>query len=218
MKQSIINTLLTIVLVFFFQCLSAQFISSEKIKEDVMKFLTDTTSSDYLVKLKSNFEKDESTLTEMQYYLLYYGQGAKPDKLYPNLGLNPERMKLDILITKKKYKKAILLGENLIKINPIDITTIIDLATSIVMMNGDKNNIYYKRMKNFVTAILETGDGKTPETAIKIADVEDDEAIIGFTGFQGISKQEKYIGKKHFSVWTNSFGDKFYFEYVLIFM
>jgi hypothetical protein len=89
---------------------------------------------------------------------------------------------------------------------------------SIDMNRGDKNNKYYKRMRNLIAAIMKTGDGKSAETAIKIADIEDDTAMIGFTGFQGTSKQDEQINGKHYSVWVNSFGKKFYFEYVLVFL
>jgi hypothetical protein len=73
-------------------------------------------------------------------------------------------------------------------------------------------------MKNLITEILKTGDGKSPETAIKIANIEDDTELLGFIGFQGISKQREEINGKNYSVWINRFGDKCYFEYVLVFL
>jgi hypothetical protein len=222
MKRQLYAIGLFFVIICFFtsiQCVVGQVISSETIKEDVTAFITDTSSVDYYVSVKNIFETEESKLTERQFYLLYYGQGAKPEKkyLYPSLFLNTDRMQLEKMVSNSKFKKAISLAENLIKINPLDITTLIYLAMSIDMASGDKDNKYYKRMKNLITAMLKTGDGKSPETAIKIANIGDDSAVIGFTGFQGVSKQEEEINGKHYSVWRNRFGDKFYFEYVLLF-
>jgi len=180
--------------------------------------MTDSLSENYYVKVKNIFETDEGKLSEHQFYLLYYGQGAKPAKLYPALFLNPDRMKLKKMVGDKKFKKAISVAEKLIAINPLDITTLIYLAMSIDMSSGDKDNKYYKRMRNLITEIQKTGDGKTPETAIKIADIEDDTELLGFIGFQGISKKQEGINGKNYSVWVDRFGNKCYFEYVLVFL
>ena len=182
--------------------------------------MTDSSSNDYYVKIKNTFETDENLLTEHHFYLLYYGQGVKPEKryLYPSLLFNTDRAQLRILVNNGRFKKAIPLAESLIKINPFDITTLIYLAMSIDKSTGDKDNKYYKRMRNLITAMRKTGDGRSPETAIKIANIDDDTAMIGFTGFQGISKQREEINGKNYSVWTNRFGDKFYFEYILVFL
>lgn len=218
MRNYDIKIFLTLFLTIFINCVNGQVISSETIKKDVTAFLTDSTSDDYWKKVKATFEADESSLTEKQFYLLYYGQGAKPEKLYPSLFLNTDRIQLLDYTSRNKFKKAIPLGESLIKINPLDIATLIYLSMSIDMSSGDKNNKYYQRMRKIITEMLKTGDGKTPATAIKIANIEDDTAMIGFTGFQGTSKHEEHIDGKEYSVWTNRFGDKFYFEYVLIFL
>lgn len=213
-----LKSFLTLILVTFIQGVNGQVISSETIKKDVTTFMTDSSSPDYWLTLKTVLELDESKLTDQQYYLLYYGQSVKPEKLYPSLMLNADRLKLIDLTNRKKFKKAIPLGESLIKINPLDISTLIYLSMSIDLSSGDKDNKYYQRMKKLITVMLKTGDGKTSKTAIKIANIEDDTAIIGFTGFQGTSKQGEQIDGKHYSVWTNRFGDKFYFEYIPIFL
>jgi hypothetical protein len=84
-----------------------QIISSETIKKDVISFMTDSSSVDYYDKLKIIFETDESKLTEHQFYLLYYGQSSKPEKLYPSLLLNADRRQLNNLVSRNKFKKAI---------------------------------------------------------------------------------------------------------------
>lgn len=210
--------LLTVILNTLLQATPAQTISSETIKKDVTAFLTDSTAEDYWVKVIHILETDESKLTEHQYYLLYYMQGAKPEKVFPSLCFNQDRLQLKSLAGKSKFKKAIPIGESLIKINPVDIVTLVYLAMSIDMNSGDKENRYYLRMKNIITAIFKTGNGKTPDTAIKIANIDDDAGLLGFTGFPDCPRQDEKINGKHYSVWTSNSGDKFYFEYVLIFL
>ena len=200
------------------QCIIGQVVSSETIKRDITAFSTDSLSENYYVRVKNIFETDESELTEFHFYLLYYGQGVKPNKLYPSLFLNSDRMQLKRLVNNRNYRRAISLAEKLVEINPLDITTLIYLAMSIDMRTGEKENKYYRRMRNLLTEILKTGDGKSPETAIKIAEIEDDTALLGFTGFRGISKQREEINGKNYSVWVDRFGDKFYFEYVFVFL
>jgi hypothetical protein len=209
---------LAILLTTLFQSINAQGISSQQLKKEVKTFLTDSTSGDYVKDAVNILQTNEENLNEQQYKLLYYMQGAKPEKIFPSLTLETDRFKLQRLVNNRSFKKAISIGETLANENPVDLTTLVLLSMSIDMSGGGKENKYYKRMRNIITAILKTGDGKTPETAIKIVNINDDDQLLGFVGFNGSTKQDEQINGKYFSVWKNRSGDKFYFEYVLIFL
>ena len=59
--------------------------------------------------------------------------------------------------------------------------------------------------------IFEIGDGKTKESAIKIANIEDDLILKGILGFKNGEESLESSNNKVFSVWEN--GDrKIYFE------
>src|SRR5688572_6664451 len=133
MKKNALKALATILIVALGQSVNAQVISSETIKSDVKAFLTDSTSADYWLTVQSIFEANESRLVDHQYYLLYYGQSAKPEQLYPGMVLNMDRIKLRNMVETKRYRKAVHLGEKLIKVNPLDVPTLIYLSMSIDM-------------------------------------------------------------------------------------
>lgn len=218
MKRVLNGILLIVSFLVCLQKSSAQGLTSDQIKKDILTFNNDSNSVDYWKKIKTVFDTNEGQMTEHQYYLLYYMQGVKPKNLYPSLFLNEKRNQLEIMTNSGRYKKAIKIGEELVKINPVDITTLVCLSMSLDKLNKDNQNIYYNRMRNIITSILKSGNGRKPETAIKITNINDDKAIIGFTGFSGTRRSEQSVGDKNYSVWENKFGDKLYFEYVLLFL
>ncbi|WP_266204748.1 DUF4919 domain-containing protein [Pontibacter kalidii] len=202
--------------ILLFSCKTfAQSVSGEQIKENVTAFLTDSTSADHWTKVKAIFEQNEEALTSRHFFLLYYAQGVKPSPTYTSLEVNAERMQLMHYVRAKRYKKAIELGENLMQENPFDLTTLVYLSMSLDKLKRNTDNKYYTRMRQIVEAILSTGDGRTPETAIKVANIGDDQVMLGLTDFKTFKASFKLVGPH--VVWENSSGENLYFEHVMMF-
>ena len=194
-------------------------ISSDEIEDKVKAFVTDTSSNDYWKNVYEEFKESEESASSEDFLLFYYSNGVKDIKSrpFPSVYLNQNRLKMIEYSNRNKLKKVKTIGLDLIEINPFDIGTLIYLSMSIDKLENNTDNKYYKRMKSILDVIFSTGDGLTPETAIKISEIDDDEVLIGFTGFNGIKMGEKEIDGKYLSVWQNQIGDKMYFEYVFLF-
>jgi len=194
--------------------------SSNDIKSEIETFVTDTSSNRYWKKIYAAREKNEKDFTKEELRLFYYSQGLKNVKLtpFPSLLLDQDKMKMIQAANSNRCKKVLKIAPELIEKNPFDLTTLVYYSMCLDKTTGDTENIYYSRMRKIVESIFETGDGTSPSTSIKIANMRDDGILVGFLGFRGNRVGEKTIDGEIYSVWEDSQGNKLYFDYVFIFL
>ena len=196
-------------------------VSSYDIQSEVETFVTDSSANIYWKKIYTTQEKDEKAdFTKEELRLFYYSQGLKNVKLTPfsSLLFDQDRMKMIQAANSNRCKKVLKIAPVLLEKNPFDLTTLIYYSMCLDKINDDTENIYYTRMTKIVESILNTGDGTSPLEAIKIANIGDDELLIGFLGFRGKKIGDHTIDGEIYSVWEDSLGKKLYFDYVFIFL
>ncbi len=103
------------------------------------------------------------------------------------------------------------LGYSNLAKNPVELSTLIPVCGCQQKKGTTDNNYLGARLKMVLETIFETGDGKTKETAIKIANVEDDLWVNGILGFKGDKESFETSNGRIFSVWENG-KEKIYFE------
>ena len=156
--------------------LSAQKIGT--VDFDEIKLLTqDSLSETYYPKLIERFMSFDSTLTENDYKLLYYGN-IFTESYNPYGTSNTEREFLE-LYNKQEYTKALPLGMKVLEENPIN-TTILFKMYVIYYQLDDKENLskYALLYYGLLSEIYYSGDGQTCETAMVVIKVSDEYEII----------------------------------------
>ena len=194
--------------------------STYDIESEVKTFVTDSSSNRYWKKIYAVHEKSGEEFSKDELRLFYFSQGLKNVKLtpLPSLFLDKDKLKMIQAANSNRCKKVLQIAPQLIQKNPFDLTTLVYFSMCLDKTTAGTDNIYYSRMRKIVESILETGDGTSPSTAIKIANIGDDEILVGFLGFAGNKVGEPTIDGDIYSVWQDSQGIKLYFDYVFIFL
>lgn len=171
----------SILILLVFNLSFSQSINFETIKDNV----TDRNSSYYYDQLISEFLNNTSAFQneKVKSYYLYYG------KLYSSYytkfleGKN-NYLKFMKQIAAKKYTKAVILGEELLKNDPVNLTVILNLI--ICYNENNENEERLKLLKNqaeiLMRAIADYGDGKNKETAFKVISLSDEFALLNYLG------------------------------------
>lgn len=171
----------SILILLVFNLSFSQSINFETIKDNV----TDRNSSYYYDHLISEFLNNASNFhnEKVKSYYLYYG------KLYTSYYTKSLEGKNNYLkfmkqIAAKKYTKAVILGEELLKNDPVNLTVILNLI--ICYNENNENEERLKLLKNqaeiLMRAIADYGDGKNKETAFKVISLSDEFALLNYLG------------------------------------
>lgn len=210
----------TLIILLFLPVFTFGQSSSDDIELEIRTFVTDSSSNQYWKKIYAGREKSGDEFTKNELRLFYFSQGLKNVKLtpFPSLSLNQDMLKMIHAANTNRCKKVLKIAPTLIEKNPFDLTTLVYYSMCLDKTTADTDNIYYRRMRKIVESILESGDGISPSTAIKIANVGDDEILVGFLGFAGNKVGEPTINGEIYSVWEDLQGTKLYFDYVFIFL
>lgn len=171
----------SILILLVFNLSFSQPINFETIKDNV----TDKNSSYYYEQLISEFLNNTSAFQneKVKSYYLYYG------KLYSSYYTKSLEGKNNYLkfmkqIAAKKYTKAVILGEELLKNDPVNLTVILNLI--ICYNENNENEERLKLLKNqaeiLMRAIADYGDGKNKETAFKVISLSDEFALLNYMG------------------------------------
>ncbi|WP_295811118.1 DUF4919 domain-containing protein [uncultured Apibacter sp.] len=171
-----------IINLFILKLSFSQQINYEKIKETV----NDINSPYYYENIISDFLNKPLDLQQdhIKSYYLYYG------KLYSsyytkNFEFSKKYLKFMKLIASKKYNKALILGEEFLKNDPINLTIILNL---IICYNEEKNEnvgrltILKNQAEFLMKAIADYGDGRNKETAFKVISTGDEYALLNYIG------------------------------------
>jgi Domain of unknown function (DUF4919) len=206
MKRIICCTLLLLFSLFLF---------SQKISNvdfDYIKKTMDASPGLYK-ELLNRFVTGDSTLTKEQYSILYYGQCFNDD--YNPYGSDSENFdKFKKFYLDEKYDKALPLALKMITKSPLDMKmTFKALVCYHKLENQDGIKVMKARYNNIMNTIFESGDGKSPSTAMVVMRVSDEyemmanmrventsQALVGSCDLMELKENDLGLEKLYFNV------------------
>jgi len=203
---------LTLLLIPISYLVLGQKSSGSEFLDRMERIVNDSNSQFYYPALLNKIDARPESITKDDLFHLYYGQLVQAGHITLSYSRNPEQGEFVKLVMKNKCKKVIPLGFKILKHDPVELTVL--LHTNICLRDTGESDIYYlkNRFNLLLDAILSTGDGLTEETAIRIANIEDDSVLKGIVKFLGGQESLSTNNGKTFSIWTNDDGRKLFFE------
>ena len=215
MKKTLLTSVLLLgCFIAIGQTADSTYTVSTDFKHIVFNVVSDSNSDYYYPKLEGKVKNSMSELTATECYYLYYGRLFKNEhKGLPFLA-SSERMDFDKALAKGNCTKIIKLGIPLLENNPVDLTVLLHTCRCMNDKKDERWEEYNTLFTKLLDAIFSEGTGQSPETAIKVVDVEDEHIIKGILGFiggtEGLYMNENLPGRV-FNVWSLG-GQKLYFE------
>jgi len=215
MKKTLLTSVLLLgCIIAFGQTADSTYTVSTDFKHIVFDVVSNSNSDYYYPKLEEKTKSSMSELTATECYYLYYGRLFKnKHKGLPFLA-SSERMDFDKALAKNNCKKIINAGVPLLESNPVDLTVLLHTCKCMKDKKDERWEEYNTLFTKLLDAIFSEGTGQSPETAIKVVDIEDEYIIKGVLGFlggtEGLYFNDNFPGRV-FNVW--SLGEqKLYFE------
>jgi len=178
----------------------------------IQSLVSDSNSVFFYPKLLQKVKDHPNELTNLDVEYLYYGQvfriGYTPRPFF-----DKDRDNLEILMSNDRKKKVIELGTKLLQKYPIDLSTLLYTSKCLKeKKRPDTTYFFNKRYQLLLNSILNTGNGKSYETAFKVIYIWDEYVIKGTLGFLG-GKDRLGGSKNHgvYCVWDTPKGE-IYFE------
>jgi hypothetical protein len=176
----------------------------------IKTIVTDNSSMYYYPTLLDKIRSQPDSMTKEDLYYLYYGQLCQPGHMRLSFQANPESAEFQRFAMNGRCKKAIPVGLTILDRSPVDLTTLLMMSGC---LKGQADTVYFidKRILLLLDAIFATGDGRTKETAIKIANCEDDLVLKEIMHFAGGTEYMDSGGNKSCSLWRKD-DKSLYFE------
>ncbi len=155
---------------------------AQNIDFDSIKVNTQNENSDFFYeRLLYKFKFDPTTLTDQEMKNLYYG------KLFSKY--KPSYIDIDYLeftanFGKNNFKKAIDFGEKYLEKDPTnpEVLSLLAIAYSKKDKDSQKYPLYSMQAKRLLDIILQSGDGKTKETAFLVNSIGEEYFIAAVLG------------------------------------
>jgi hypothetical protein len=180
------KTIITLLLLISVNFSFAQKISNIEfnvIKEEI----TDSTSSNFYSTLIERFVEADTSLTEKEFKLIYYGNVFSEN--YKPYSSSKSEDKFLELYNKEKYKKAIPYGEKVLLENPVNLKISFKmLVCHDVLEDKVKVKHYAKRYFPLLGCIYKSGDGNSISTAYVVIKVADEYEILADLGISMASQ------------------------------
>jgi hypothetical protein len=150
--------------------------------DQIKEVIQDSSSSFYYPQLMERFELADTTLTDEDYYHLYYGYLFQED--YKPYMISTEEKELipyyqSKNLKEKDYNKIIKLATSAISKFPFDLRQMNFLAF-VYHLKGDETMAMQtaNKFNNIVRVILSSGDGKTCKTGYHVISVSHEYVIL----------------------------------------
>ena len=185
--------------------------SSNSFEQNIRLEIENESSQYFYPKLlnKIKIEPDKITKEDIKY--LYYGQIYKKGTGLSFLDNSDDEDKFRRAVIQNNCKKILKLGYVNLTKNPVQLTTLIPINSCRLELKEADTYYLDSRLKMVLEIIFQTGDGKTKESAIKIANIEDDLMLKEILGFKNGKESLESSNNKVYSVWENG-NQKIYFE------
>jgi len=145
--------------------------------DEIKQLTQDSLSESYYPKLIERFMSFDTTLTENDFNLLYYGNIFTDN--YDPYGTSENERKFLELYNKQDYSNAIPLGLQVLNENPINTTILFKMLVIYYQLSDMENQTKYAMLYyGILKEIYSSGDGSTCETAMVVINVSDEYEII----------------------------------------
>jgi hypothetical protein len=199
---------------FIYLLLCSYVLSAQKIANvdfDAVKKSSDSSSGAYK-KLLDRFVKADTTLTKKDYTTLYYGQCFQ--KEYDPYGTDDNFDKFKKFYQGEDFTKALPYALKMIEKNPMDMKMTFKALVCYYKMNDEAGKFKMGlRYNNIMSAIFDSGDGKTAATAFVVMCVSDEyelmasmkvensaQSLDGNCDVMDLKKNDLNIDKLYFNV------------------
>ena len=153
----------------------------------IEKAVTDSTSAYYYPKLINRYVQSDTSLKYQDYTYIYYGNAFSP--AYAPYTKSENEEKFLELYNKERYKRAIAMGEKVLKENPINLNVTYKIGISHnVLGNKPMAKEYAKKYYLILGAIYHSGTGKNQQDAFTVIKVEDEYQILKDLDFKSTSQ------------------------------
>jgi len=124
------------------------------------------------IRLKSRYERNDSTLTYPEYAILYYGYSFTPQYAIKE---DADKKELERLIDNQKYQDAYLLGRKILQRNPVALYALYNMYYLSQTLNRSPQEInsYIIKYSGILHTIALSGDGKSESTAFRVITTDD---------------------------------------------
>jgi len=184
-----------------FCALAASFCISAQVNlEEIRKLAADDATAYYYDSLVQDFLTNPGDFEMSKGITLYYGKLFSDD--YEPYAFSPQVTNFDEAFRVQNYRRAIVLGEKIVKKDPVDFTVLLKLLKC-YLEEKEEEAAQFTRMQVDVLykAILHSGDGSTPESAIKVLQIADEYAIMALMGIEGVSRRSQMGDNSILDVW-----------------
>lgn len=180
--------------------------------EGVKQKVQDTSSEYFYPRLIDKFNSRPSSVTRDDYFYLYYGQIFENGNNGMGYMFMPGIAPFLKAVGKHDCKRVIKNGLPLLQLHPFDLTILVHTVLCMKETGYiDTAEHVVDRYELITSAILQTGDGRSLATAIKIVSIPDENIIKGKLGFLGGTDQLLFENDKVYNVWTKG-ESKIYFQ------
>lgn len=172
---------------------SAQFMAPDY--RAIEKAIHDTQSAYYYKPLLQRYLNNDTLLTKDEYSYLFYGSLFidKPGIEEDNSGVAREER--DQILAKKKRdaidnRNIISLTQQVMQPDLFDMKELYIMATAYLeLKDSTMYNLYIRKLKRLVGAILATGDGKTDETGYHVVEVSHEDFMLKVLEYELLSRK-----------------------------
>lgn len=168
---------------------------------NIKKAALDTTSKFSYYPLVEKFNSNPLVLNIPEGTVIYYGKlftrGYKPYKI------NFDAIEFTKLFVKKKYKKAIPKGEEVIRTDPANLEILSKLSMCYKKAGLiDKSDFINSKVDLLISSILTYGSGQSKENTLKVISIGDEYAVMGMLGISGISRKSSVTAPSIIDRWA----------------
>ncbi len=176
-------------------CLSQEYPSINEIE----KSISDSSKNTFYPKLIDRFNNFDSTLTNIDFIFIYYGYGYHEN--YSGYREDPTT-KYFALFNEKKFDEIMRLCDSTLTETPVCISSNLYKGKVLREQHPYSNDFkkYYERSFKLMDVLLNSGDGKSMETAYRVLFLNDEKRVMyGKLELSGYSQQALI---KHYDMLT----------------
>jgi hypothetical protein len=155
---------------------------------DIYKNVSQSSSAYFYPILLARYERNDTTLTPEQYKHLYYGFTRQPT--YEPYEKDLRQKEFKQLIEAKNYTKALEVGREGLKKSPFNMNYVFGMhfAYDNLGKRAESRQWLYKFERLF-EVLQKSGDGKTPQTAVVVTSIGDEQVYMETLGLYTKDRQ-----------------------------
>jgi hypothetical protein len=171
--------------------LSAQQVLTVNLTE-INKTTKNSESPFYYENLIKRFQDFDTTLTKQDFYYLYYGNYFQPT--YFPYSYNESQKQFYQLLRSKEFNEALIHGKLALSQEPLNLKVLFGLYICYSKLGQPKvGDLYLFQYYGLLSAIFNSGDGKSISTAFVVLSIDDEYEFIASIHHR-VKKQELVLG------------------------